>query len=381
MPAVSGTVDIHFTNAQTGEVRNIWDVPVKNNKAVIKSSDPAIMGVVGEYEGMKGIYHIQVEYTPDAQDPWYGKSEALFRNALVVEEASKYLVKVRASCTDAAAASKLLADLDVYGTVTGSGLYTTGTRFTVTATPNTGYKVKEWIFNQVEEGVITKTETVSGQNINNNTFYGVSTAGTNVDIVIVFEPETYNIKITTNDDLGLAGTVEGAGTYKYGERGTITATPKENFVFSGWYLDGHLLSTKQSLSFTAVKDAHFTANFANAATVNMPGGSDCGYRIYVDSADSDALDSLLNSGRISLDDIRNLNADKAGSTFKVKRTAKSASRLNMKTATKRAITLRSRLVVPCCLRTRMESTASPPILRLQRSASVVSARSNLLPLP
>ena len=322
MPAVNGTVDIHFTNAQTGEVRNIWGVPVKNNKAVIKSSEPAIMGVVGEYEGMNGIYHIKVEYTPDAQDPWYGRSEALFRNALVVEEESKYSVKVRASCTDATAASKLLADLDVYGTVTGSGLYATGTRFTVTATPNTGYKIKEWIFNQVEEGVITKSDKVSGQNIKNNTFSGASKAGTDADIVIVFEPETYNIKITTNDDLGLAGTVEGAGTYKYGERGTITATPKENFVFTGWYLDGHLLSTKQSLSFTAVKDANFTANFANAATVNMPGGSDCGYNIYVDSADSEALDSLLNSGRISLDDIRSLNADKAGSTFKVAKNSK-----------------------------------------------------------
>lgn len=88
-------------------------------------------------------------------------------------------------------------------------------------------------------------------------------------------------------------------------------------MFTGWYLDGHLLSTKQSLAFTAVRDADFKAEFATASTVDMPGGSDCGYSIYVDSADSEALDSLLNSGRISLEDVRSLNADKAGTSFDV----------------------------------------------------------------
>ena len=324
MPAVNGTVDIHFTNAQTGEVRNIWDVPVKNNKAVIKSSEPAIMGVVGEYEGMNGIYHIQVEYTSDAQDPWYGKSEALFRNALVVEEESKYSVKVRASCTDATAESKLRADLYVYGTVTGSGLYTSGKRFTVTATPNTGYKVKEWIFNQVQDGVITKTDTVSGQNIKNNTFSGTSKAGTDADIVIVFEPETYTIKVKTNDDLGIAGTIDGAGTYNYGTKVKVTATPKDGFVFAGWYDSQKdlLLSTKETLTYTAIKDVTLMAKFATASTVKMSGGDDCGYKVFVDDADSEALDSLLNSGRISRDDIAALNENKAGSTFKVAKNSK-----------------------------------------------------------
>ncbi|MBR3999193.1 MAG: S-layer homology domain-containing protein, partial [Clostridia bacterium] len=316
MPAVNGTAKVTFTNTQTGQNDKVLNsVPVKNNTAVINSE-------TYDLQSLKGLYDIKVKYMPDSEDPQYGRAEATFDNALVVRELEKYTVKVRKSCTDATAASRLLADLDVYGTVTGSGIYAAGTRFTVTAAPKTGYKIKEWIFNQVEEGVITKTDKVSGQNIKNNTFSGTSKAGTDADIVIVFEPETYNIKITTNDDRGLAGTVEGAGTYKYGERGTITATPKENFVFTGWYLDGHLLSTKQTLSFTAVKHANFTANFANAATVNMPGGSDCGYRIYVDSADSEALDSLLNSGRISRDDIVALNEDKAGSTFKVAKNSK-----------------------------------------------------------
>ena len=304
MPAVNGTVDIHFTNVQTNEVRNIWDVPVENNTAVISSDEPAIKGVAGEYEGMKGIYHIKVEYTPDSEDPWYGKSEALFRNALVVKEDNRYAATVSAICEGAPVTSKLLADLNEYGTVTGSGIYEIKEHFTITATPNTGYKFKEWIINGVHRGSDIPA------------IHEMMMPNRDMDYVTVFEPETYTITIATNDDLGLAGTIEGAGTYKYGERGTITATPNDNFVFTGWYLDGHLLSTKQSLNFTAVRDAKFTATFANAATVNI-GDKYCGYSIYVDDANSEALDSLANSGKISREDLAALISDKAGKSFEV----------------------------------------------------------------
>ena len=84
-------------------------------------------------------------------------------------------------------------------------------------------------------------------------------------------------------------------------------------MVSGRYSAQH----QQSLTFTAVRDANFTANFANAATVNMPGGDDCGYSIYVDDANSEALDSLANSGKISREDLAALISDKAGTSFKV----------------------------------------------------------------
>ena len=313
MPAVTGRATVTIRDSATGQPYSTLTADV-NGVAEIQMSnlDP-------------GIYDIEVSYTSRYEDmPNYADTEVIYENALVVKEVEKYAVTVSAICDGVTETSKRPAALNVYGTVTGAGVYTSGTRFKVTATPNTGYKIKEWIINQIEDGIITNTETISGKNLTNNTFSGTSQAGIDADFVIVFEPETYSIGIETNDDLGLAGTVEGAGTYKYGERGRITATPNEGFVFTGWYLDGRLLSTKEALSFTAVKDAVFTAEFALAATVSMPGSTDGGYRIYVEPVNSGALDELLNNGHLSPADIRSIKynsiqANKAGQSFDVEK--------------------------------------------------------------
>jgi len=139
--------------------------------------------------------------------------------------------------------------------------------------------------------------------------------------VAVFEPEP--IKITAkaasqNDLLNIGGTVEGAGSYQYGEEVTLTATPNKGYVFVGWYVSNLTqVSTDETYTFTAYQNRTFTARFAPAVRVrvNKPSDTECGYSVFESSPDADALAELLNGGKISLADLRADMTDIVGKTF------------------------------------------------------------------
>lgn len=129
------------------------------------------------------------------------------------------------------------------GTVTGGGTYENGTTATLTATPSTGYKFKQW-----SDGNTNATRTI--------------TVTTDATYTAQFEKLTFNVSAAVTPAEG--GTVSGAGVYSYGDTATLTATPNEGYKFKQWS-DG---VTSESRSFTVTAAASFTAIFEKAATSN-----------------------------------------------------------------------------------------------------------------
>lgn len=68
-----------------------------------------------------------------------------------------------------------------------------------------------------------------------------------------------NVSININPED--AGLVEGAGEYAPGTNVTLTATPNEGYVFNSWTLDGEIVSTDPSYTFTVTESVSLTANF------------------------------------------------------------------------------------------------------------------------
>ena len=69
----------------------------------------------------------------------------------------------------------------------------------------------------------------------------------------------YGITATANPEEG--GTVEGAGTYDFGDTAILTATPNEGYAFINWTLDGTEVSTEVVYSFTVTEAGDYVANF------------------------------------------------------------------------------------------------------------------------
>ena len=57
------------------------------------------------------------------------------------------------------------------------------------------------------------------------------------------------------------GTVIGTGDYAPGTSATLVAIPNEGYAFNCWTLDGEVVSTEPSYTFTVTESINFTANF------------------------------------------------------------------------------------------------------------------------
>ena len=139
----------------------------------------------------------------------------------------------------------LIADPTEGGTTQGAGAYEQGTPCTAIATPATGYDFVNW----TENGTEVSTEA-------SYTF----TVTEDRDLVAHFALQ--ELTIVTNVVPEGSGSVTGAGTYLYGEYVLLTAIPAEGFVFDNWTENGEVVSTNQSISFTAQTDRDLTANFS-----------------------------------------------------------------------------------------------------------------------
>ncbi|MCD7822653.1 MAG: VWA domain-containing protein [Oscillospiraceae bacterium] len=74
--------------------------------------------------------------------------------------------------------------------------------------------------------------------------------------------ESYTVEVTTSD----GGTVSGGGTYTVGEFAMVTATADEGYSFSGWYLDGVLVSTEAEYRFLVSASVSVAAVFKKDST-------------------------------------------------------------------------------------------------------------------
>ncbi len=234
-------------------------------------------------------------------------------------------------------------DIDKAGTITGAGTYKYGKKVTITAVTNAGYKFIGWYDGDNElTKELSYTFTMPTENlvytakwiINTNTPYKVEhylqnidntyypstpyetdnltgttdtqTAGSvkryegftspsitqvningngNTVIELYYTRNSYTV--TLNKDIDKAGTITGAGTYKYGEEVTITAlTTNEGYTFNGWYKNDKVYTDDASFDYTIGAEA---VAFEARYTVNK-------YTITIDNQAEGVTISGITSG-------------------------------------------------------------------------------------
>ena len=121
------------------------------------------------------------------------------------------------------------------GQVTGGGTYTDGSKATLTATPNNGY-----VFTQWSDGNKDNPRKVT---VTADAIYTAEFALQNYVVSATCAPQH--------------GQVTGGGTYPYGSKATLTATPNNGYEFKQWS-DG---STANPYSFLVEKDMTIEALF------------------------------------------------------------------------------------------------------------------------
>ncbi len=67
------------------------------------------------------------------------------------------------------------------------------------------------------------------------------------------------------------GTVSGGGEFGFGQSCTVTATPNDGYMFTGWTMDGEIVSTASTYTFTVSSDMDLVANFAEGNMIGDGG--------------------------------------------------------------------------------------------------------------
>ena len=132
-----------------------------------------------------------------------------------------------------------------------------GETVTLTATPAAGYHFGKW------EVTKANTPTVETVEVTNNAFTMPASA---VTVSADFWIDTLMILVKPNPTAG--GTVTGEDEYEYGTQVTVTATPADNYYFTGWTSNGTLISPNATFMFTATQD--LVANFEAKQLVATP---------------------------------------------------------------------------------------------------------------
>lgn len=78
--------------------------------------------------------------------------------------------------------------------------------------------------------------------------------------------QTTNYTISVSSSPSSYGTAIGGGTNVSGTTNTVTATPNTNYVFSGWTMNGGLVSTSNPYTFKLIADTALVADFVVATS-------------------------------------------------------------------------------------------------------------------
>ena len=168
------------------------------------------------------------------------------------------------------------------GSISGAGIYDSGTECTLIATPNAGYAFGNWSI----DGEIVSTEP-------SYTFTVTASVNLTANFGIL-----YPVSATVSPED--AGIIIGEGIYVSGTSATLIAYPNEGYAFNSWTLDGEIVSTEPSYSFTVTNTMNFIANFnalySVSATVNLENaGTIVGTGIYVSGTEA-TLIATANEG-------------------------------------------------------------------------------------
>ena len=155
----------------------------------------------------------------------------LIDNIVIEQMSDDYTITVSANPSDG-------------GIVAGGGTYQQGQSCTVTVTPAAGYTFINWTENGVEVSIEPSyTFTVTG------------------DRTLVANFDTLMVEISAMVDPEEAASVNGAGTYPYGETITLTLERNEDWAFVNWTEDGEVVSEEMTYTFVATESRDLVAHF------------------------------------------------------------------------------------------------------------------------
>ena len=118
------------------------------------------------------------------------------------------------------------------GSVTGANTYEYNSDVTIKATPKEGFSFDGW-YKDGEKTSYTQEQTFK-------------MPSSDLTLEARWTINSYTLTLNTNSE---QGSVTGANTYEYNSDVTIKATPKEGFLFDGWYKDGEKTSYTQEQTF------------------------------------------------------------------------------------------------------------------------------------
>jgi len=167
------------------------------------------------------------------------------------EPAVTYLVTLNASPTEG-------------GNVSGAGDYEAGENVTVTATTNSGFTFEGWT-EDTDTSVgnsndMSFTFTMPEEDLELTANFEAASGDDSGDNTTTEPAVTYTVTLNTSPS-GV-GTVTGNGTYEENDTVTINAVKTGDYTFTGWELDGDVVSTEDTYNFSMpAQDLTYTAVF------------------------------------------------------------------------------------------------------------------------
>lgn len=148
------------------------------------------------------------------------------------------------------------------GTTTGGGNYAHGSNVTVNAVPSVGYMFSKW---RLVTNVLSIDPSYTYE-ITNDTTLTADFIAINRTIVASALPTE-------------SGSVTGAGIVGNGASVTLVAAPAPGYYFTGWTLDGLPAGTLNPVTFTALADHTFEANFNPLPVLGIVPATESGFSL------------------------------------------------------------------------------------------------------
>ncbi len=137
------------------------------------------------------------------------------------------------------------------GSVSGGGIFDSGTSVTVSAVPTAGFRFVNWTENGTQVSAIASY-----------TFTITSSRTLAANFV-----QTFAVTLSASPVAG--GTVSGAGTFDSGSSVTVSATPASGYRFANWTENGSPVSTNASYTFTVTAGRVLVASFVQTYAVAL----------------------------------------------------------------------------------------------------------------
>jgi len=139
---------------------------------------------------------------------------------------------------------------DNSGIVEGLGDFVYGENIYLVAIPETGYNFLNWTENDIE---------VSSEE--NYSFFVTKDR----QLVINLELQSFNISAAAIPSEG--GSIEGVGTYDYGQSASLTAIASSSYIFVNWTENEIEVSDNDVLNINVTENRSFSANFTFASNI------------------------------------------------------------------------------------------------------------------